>query len=31
MAGRGAPYQEPVDCHDLRVAVVAASWHETVM
>src|SRR4051812_17534429 len=31
MAGRGAPHQEPVDCHDLRVAVVAASWHETVM
>ena len=31
MAGHGAPDQRPVDCHDLRVAVVAASWHETVM
>jgi 6,7-dimethyl-8-ribityllumazine synthase len=31
MAGHGAPEQRPVDCHDLRVAVVAASWHETVM
>jgi 6,7-dimethyl-8-ribityllumazine synthase len=27
----GAPSTVPVDCHDLRVAVVAASWHENVM
>lgn len=31
MSGEGAPQTEPADCHDLRVAVVAASWHETVM
>jgi len=31
VAGHGAPDQRPVDCHDLRVAVVAASWHEQVM
>ncbi len=33
MSGAGAPKrdQEPVDCHDLRVAVVAARWHEQVM
>ncbi len=31
MSGAGAPDQKPVDCHDLRVAIVAASWHETVM
>ena len=31
MSGAGAPDQPPVDCHDLRVAVVAASWHEQVM
>ena len=35
MSGEGSPtshYQsEPVDCHDLRVALVAASWHEQVM
>jgi len=31
MAGHGAPDIEPVDCHDLRVAVVAASWHTAVM
>lgn len=31
MSGEGAPTPEPTDCHDLRVAVVAASWHETVM
>jgi 6,7-dimethyl-8-ribityllumazine synthase len=31
MTGEGAPDARPVDCHDLRVAVVAASWHETVM
>ena len=31
MSGAGAPTQQPVDCHDLRVAVVAATWHEQVM
>jgi 6,7-dimethyl-8-ribityllumazine synthase len=31
MSGAGAPDQTPVDCHDLRIAVVAASWHEQVM
>ncbi len=31
MSGDGSPADEPVDCSDLRVAVVAASWHETVM
>ena len=31
MAGHGAPEQRPLDCHDLRVAVVAASWHDRVM
>ncbi|MFC6286495.1 6,7-dimethyl-8-ribityllumazine synthase [Nocardioides sp. GCM10027113] len=31
MSGAGSPDQTPVDCHDLRVAIVAASWHETVM
>ncbi|WP_205475168.1 6,7-dimethyl-8-ribityllumazine synthase [Nocardioides sp. SYSU D00038] len=31
MSGAGAPTQQPVDCHDLRVAVVAASWHTQVM
>ena len=31
MSGAGAPHQKPVDCHDLRVAIVAASWHEQVM
>ncbi len=31
MSGDGSPADHPVDCHDLRVAVVAASWHETVM
>ena len=32
MSGDGAPHdQRPFDCHDLRVAVVAASWHERVM
>jgi 6,7-dimethyl-8-ribityllumazine synthase len=31
VAGHGAPEQRPLDCHDLRVAVVAASWHEDVM
>lgn len=31
MAGHGAPTTQPTDCHDLRVAVVAASWHTEVM
>ena len=31
MSGHGAPQTEIADCHDLRVAVVAASWHEAVM
>ena len=32
MSGEGSPQnQRPFDCHDLRVAVVAASWHEKVM
>jgi 6,7-dimethyl-8-ribityllumazine synthase len=31
MTGAGAPDQKPVDCHDLRVAIVAASWHTEVM
>lgn len=31
MSGAGAPDQKPIDCHDLRVAVVAASWHDQVM
>lgn len=31
MSGAGAPDQTPVDCGDLRVAVVAASWHTEVM
>lgn len=31
MSGHGAPAQTPTDCHDLRVAVVAASWHQEVM
>ncbi|MCW2792663.1 MAG: 6,7-dimethyl-8-ribityllumazine synthase [Nocardioides sp.] len=31
MSGAGAPDQLPVDCHDLRVAIVAASWHTQVM
>jgi len=31
VSGAGAPDQRPLDCHDLRVAIVAASWHETVM
>ena len=31
MSGDGAPDQRPLDCHDLRVAVVAASWHHQVM
>ena len=35
MSGAGAPKygpeDQPVDCHELRVAVVAARWHEQVM
>jgi 6,7-dimethyl-8-ribityllumazine synthase len=31
MSGDGAPATGPIDCHDIRVAVVAASWHEQVM
>jgi len=31
MSGAGAPATRPVDCSDLRVAVVAASWHGDVM
>ena len=31
MSSHGAPDQRPVDCHDLRVAVVASSWHTQVM
>ncbi|PVG82992.1 6,7-dimethyl-8-ribityllumazine synthase [Nocardioides gansuensis] len=31
MSGHGAPDQQPMDCSDLRVAVVAASWHTQVM
>ena len=31
MSGAGAPEQKPLDCHDYRVAVVAASWHQEVM
>ena len=31
MSGAGAPQTQPVDCSDLRVAVVAASWHTQVM
>ena len=31
MSGHGAPTAQPVDCSDLRVAIVAASWHTVVM
>ena len=32
MSGAGvARRARPIDCHDLRVAVVAARWHEQVM
>ena len=31
MSGAGAPDAQPVDCSDLRVAIVAASWHVQVM
>ena len=31
MSGEGAPADEPVDCSDLAVGVVAARWHTQVM
>ncbi len=31
MSGAGAPDQSPIDASGLRVAVVAASWHNEVM
>ncbi|MCW2836567.1 MAG: ribH [Marmoricola sp.] len=31
MSGAGSPTDRPVDCSHLKVAVVAASWHEQVM
>jgi len=31
VSGAGAPDERPVDCHDVRVAVVASRWHEQVM
>ena len=31
MSGEGRPDERPIDCHELRVAVVAASWHQQVM
>lgn len=31
MSGTGAPARQPLDASALRVAVVAAKWHETVM
>jgi len=31
VSGSGSPDSRPVDAHDLRVAVVAANWHEQVM
>ena len=31
MSGEGSPNLAPADCHGLRVAVVAARWHEQVM
>lgn len=31
MSGHGSPTDEPVDSRDLRVAVVASSWHDQVM
>jgi 6,7-dimethyl-8-ribityllumazine synthase len=31
VSGAGAPKQTPLDCHDLRAAIVAASWHDQVM
>ncbi len=31
MSGAGSPTDQPIDCSDLRVAILAASWHEQVM
>lgn len=31
MSAEGSPHAIPFDCHDLRVAVLASSWHEQVM
>jgi 6,7-dimethyl-8-ribityllumazine synthase len=31
MSGHGAPVDEPVDCHELAVGVVASRWHTEVM
>ena len=31
MSGEGSPDTPLIDCHELRVAVVAASWHQQVM
>ncbi len=31
MSGAGSPDQAPIDARELKVAVVAASWHEQVM
>ena len=31
MRKAGAPQTDAIDCHDLRVALVAASWHEQVL
>lgn len=31
MSGAGAPDQSATDCGDLKVAVVASSWHDEVM
>ena len=31
MSGSGRPDAKPLDCSDLKVAVVASSWHDRVM
>ena len=31
MSGEGSPTTQAIDCHDIRVAILAATWHETVM
>ena len=31
MSGAGSPAASPIDAHELKVAVVAASWHDQVM
>ena len=31
MSGHGSPVDTPIDCSDLRVAVVASRWHAEVM